>query len=177
MTKTKWAIDVSHSEVAFSVKHMMISKVKGSFNQFDAAIEADPADLTTANITFTVDVASVDTRSEDRDNHLRSADFFDVETYPTLTVTSKKITKTGDNEYELTGDVSLHGVTREETFQVTFEGEAKDPWGNDKAGFSGSGKVKRSDYGLTWNTALETGGVLVGDQITLNFDIQAVKQA
>ncbi|MFJ7977611.1 YceI family protein [Peribacillus sp. JNUCC 23] len=177
MTKTKWAIDVSHSEVAFSVKHMMISKVKGSFNQFDAVIEADPVDLTTADITFTIDVASVDTRSEDRDNHLRSADFFDVETYPTLTIKSKSITKTGDDEYALTGDVTLHGVTRVETFQVTFEGEAKDPWGNDKAGFSGSGKVKRSDYGLTWNTALETGGVLVGDQITLNFEIQAVKQA
>lgn len=175
MTKTNWTLDPTHSEVDFSVKHMMISKVKGSFNKFDAKIVADPTDLTTADIEFTIDVASIDTRNEDRDNHLRSADFFEVESYPTLTFKATNIEKTDDDEYAVTGDVTLHGVTRQETFHITFEGQGKDPWGNEKAGFSGKGKVKRSDYNLTWNAALETGGVLVGDQITITLEIQAVK--
>ncbi|MFC9600291.1 YceI family protein [Peribacillus butanolivorans] len=177
MTKTKWAIDPTHSAIEFSVKHMMIAKVKGSFNKFEANISANPSDLTTAEIDFTVDVASIDTRNADRDNHLRSADFFDVEKNPTLTFKSTKIVKTGDDEYDVTGDVTLNGFTNEETFAITFEGQGKDPWGNEKAGFSGKGKVKRSDYGLTYNAALETGGVLIGDQITLTIEIEAAKEA
>ena len=175
MTKTNWTLDPTHSEIAFSVKHMMISKVKGGFNKFDAKIVADPTDLTTAEIEFTIDIASIDTRNEDRDNHLRSADFFEVEKYPSLTFKATSIEKTDDDEYAVTGDVNLHGVTRQETFNITFEGQGKDPWGNEKAGFSGKTKIKRSDYNLTWNAALETGGVLVGDQITINLEIQAVK--
>ncbi|MEJ9228584.1 YceI family protein [Peribacillus butanolivorans] len=177
MTNTKWAIDPTHSTIEFSVKHMMIAKVKGSFNKFEANISANPSDLTTAEIDFTVDVASIDTRNADRDNHLRSADFFDVEKNPTLTFKSTKIVKTGDDEYDVTGDVTLNGFTNEETFAITFEGQGKDPWGNEKAGFSGKGKVKRSDYGLTYNAALETGGVLIGDQITLTIEIEAAKEA
>ncbi|AXN38735.1 YceI family protein [Peribacillus butanolivorans] len=177
MTNTKWAIDPTHSAIEFSVKHMMIAKVKGSFNKFEANISANPSDLTTAEIDFTVDVASIDTRNADRDNHLRSADFFDVEKNPTLTFKSTKIVKTGDDEYDVTGDVTLNGFTNEETFAITFEGQGKDPWGNEKAGFSGKGKVKRSDYGLTYNAALETGGVLIGDQITLTIEIEAAKEA
>ncbi|MFJ7685164.1 YceI family protein [Peribacillus butanolivorans] len=177
MTNTKWAIDPTHSAIEFSVKHMMIAKVKGSFNKFEANISANPSDLTTAEIDFTVDVASIDTRNADRDNHLRSADFFDVEKNPTLTFKSRKIVKTGDDEYDVTGDVTLNGFTNEETFAITFEGQGKDPWGNEKAGFSGKGKVKRSDYGLTYNAALETGGVLIGDQITLTIEIEAAKEA
>ncbi|MED3689432.1 YceI family protein [Peribacillus butanolivorans] len=177
MTNTKWAIDPTHSAIEFSVKHMMIAKVKGSFNKFEANISANPYDLTTAEIDFTVDVASIDTRNADRDNHLRSADFFDVEKNPTLTFKSTKIVKTGDDEYDVTGDVTLNGFTNEETFAITFEGQGKDPWGNEKAGFSGKGKVKRSDYGLTYNAALETGGVLIGDQITLTIEIEAAKEA
>ncbi|MCO0599222.1 YceI family protein [Peribacillus butanolivorans] len=177
MTNTKWAIDPTHSAIEFSVKHMMIAKVKGSFNKFEANISANPSDLTTAEIDFTVDVASIDTRNADRDNHLRSADFFDVEKNPTLTFKSMKIVKTGDDEYDVTGDVTLNGFTNEETFAITFEGQGKDPWGNEKAGFSGKGKVKRSDYGLTYNAALETGGVLIGDQITLTIEIEAAKEA
>ncbi|MFD4816418.1 YceI family protein [Peribacillus butanolivorans] len=177
MTNTKWAIDPTHSAIEFSVKHMMIAKVKGSFNKFEANISANPSDLTTAEIDFTVDVASIDTRNADRDNHLRSADFFDVEKNPTLTFKSTKIVKTGDDEYDVTGDVTLNRFTNEETFAITFEGQGKDPWGNEKAGFSGKGKVKRSDYGLTYNAALETGGVLIGDQITLTIEIEAAKEA
>ena len=177
MTKTKWTVDPTHSAIVFSVKHMMIAKVKGSFNKFDATISADPADLTTAEIDFTVDLASIDTRNTDRDNHLRSADFFDVEKNPTLTFKATNIKKTKDDTYAITGDVTLNGVTKEETFDITFEGQGKDPWGTEKAGFSGKGKVKRSDYGLTYNAALETGGVLIGDQITLSIDIEAAKEA
>lgn len=177
MTNTKWIVDPTHSAIEFSVKHMMIAKVKGSFNKFGASILANPTDLTTAEIDFTVDVSSIDTRNADRDNHLRSADFFDVEKNPTLTFKSTKIVKTDEDEYDVTGDVTLNGVTQEETFNITFEGQGKDPWGNEKAGFSGKGKVKRSDYGLTYNAALETGGVLIGDQITLTIEIEAAKEA
>ncbi|ASS94867.1 YceI family protein [Peribacillus simplex] len=177
MTNTKWTVDPTHSAIEFSVKHMMIAKVKGSFNKFEASILANPSDLTTAEIDFTVDVASIDTRNADRDNHLRSADFFDVEKNPTLTFKSTKIVKTNEDEYDVTGNVTLNGITQEETFSITFEGQGKDPWGNEKAGFSGKGKVKRSDYGLTYNAALETGGVLIGDQITLTIEIEAAKEA
>lgn len=177
MTNTKWIVDPTHSAIEFSVKHMMIAKVKGSFNKFEASILANPSDLTTAEIDFTVDVDSIDTRNADRDNHLRSADFFDVEKNPTLTFKSTKIVKTDEDEYDVTGNVTLNGVTQEETFSITFEGQGKDPWGNEKAGFSGKGKVKRSDYGLTYNAALETGGVLIGDQITLTIEIEAAKEA
>lgn len=178
MTVSKWTVDAAHSSIDFSVKHMMVSKVKGAFQKFNASVEADPNNLTTANIDFTIDVASIDTRNNDRDNHLRSADFFDVEKYPTMTFKSTKIVKTDDDEYDVTGDVTLHGVTRSETFSVTFEGLAKDPMsGAEKIGFSANGKIKRSDYGLTWNAALETGGVLVGDDIKVSIEIEASKEA
>ncbi|CAG5076442.1 YceI family protein [Thermobacillus xylanilyticus] len=177
MAKTKWAVDTMHSSIDFSIRHMMIAKVKGSFNQFEASIEADPNDLTTADIAFSVDVASVDTRNADRDAHLRSADFFDVENHPKMTFRATKIERTGDGEYEVTGDLTIRGVTRSETFKVTFEGAGKDPWGNYKAGFSAEGTIKRSDYGLTWNAALETGGVLVGDEVKIHLEIEAAEQA
>ena len=135
MAKSKWALDHSHSSVSFIIRHMMFSKVRGSFNQFDAAIEADPHDLTTADISFTVDLTSVDTNNGDRDNHLRSPDFFDVEKHPKMTFNATRIEKTGEGRYKVTGDLSLHGVTRSETFDVVFEGEGKDPWGNVKAAF------------------------------------------
>ncbi|WP_246942530.1 YceI family protein [Bacillus pinisoli] len=175
MALTKWAVDPAHSGVDFSVRHMVISSVKGSFDSYTAEIEADLADLTTASISFSVDLASVNTRNADRDNHLRSADFFDVEQFPTLTFTSTSIEKTDEDEYNVTGDVTLHGVTRQETFKVVYEGSGKDPWGNEKVGFSATGKINRGDYGLTWNAALETGGVLVGDQIKVSLEIQASK--
>jgi polyisoprenoid-binding protein YceI len=175
MTKTKWALDTVHSSVDFSVRHMMIANVKGSFQNFNATIEADPADLTTATIEFTIETASVDTRNKDRDAHLVSADFFDAETYPTMTFRATNIEKTDEGEYNVTGDLTLRGVTKQETFAVTFEGTGKDPWGNEKVGFSAEGSLNRSDFGLVWNAALETGGVLVGDKVKINLQIQAAK--
>ncbi|MDQ0219709.1 polyisoprenoid-binding protein [Peribacillus cavernae] len=177
MTNTKWVVDASHSSIDFSVKHMMVAKTKGVFNKFDASIEADPADLTSANIEFTIDTASIDTRNNDRDTHLRSADFFDVENKPSITFKSTKIVKTSDDEYDVTGDVTIKGVTRSETFAVTFEGQGKNPWGQEVAGFSGKGTINRSDYDLTYNAALETGGVLIGDKITISLEIEASKEA
>jgi len=175
MAKSNWAVDVSHSAIDFSVKHMMIAKVKGSFHSFEAQISADPADLTTADIAFQIDLSSVDTRNGDRDAHLKSADFFDVENHPKLLFKATKIVSKGDGEYEVTGDVTLHGVTRPETFAVTYEGAGKDPWGNEKAGFSATGSLKRSDYGLTYNAVLETGGVLIGDEVKVSIEIEAAK--
>ncbi len=177
MAKEKWAVDAAHSSIDFAVKHMMIATVKGTFHDFEATVDADIADLTTADIAFTIKVASVDTRNVDRDNHLRSADFFDVENYATITFASTAIKKTDGGEYDVTGDLTIRGVTKPATFNVTFEGQGKDPWGNEKVGFSVVGKVNRSDYGLTWNAALETGGVLVGDQVKISLDIEAAKQA
>ncbi|MEH7336165.1 YceI family protein [Neobacillus drentensis] len=175
MTKSKWALDAAHSSVDFSVRHMMIANVKGSFNSFNATIEADPTDLTTASIEFAIETASVDTRNQDRDGHLVSADFFDAANHPNMTFKATSIEKTDDGEYNVTGDLTLRGVTKQETFAVTFEGTGKDPWGNEKAGFSATGNINRSDYGLVWNAALETGGVLVGDKVKINLQIQAAK--
>ncbi|MVP01618.1 YceI family protein [Paenibacillus lutrae] len=177
MTNSKWIVDSTHSSLDFTVKHMMIAKVKGNFASFEAQIDADPSDLTTASVYVSVDLNSVDSRNADRDNHLRSADFFDVEKNPEMTFRSTRIVKTGDDEYKVTGDFTLHGVTRPETFDVTFEGAGKDPWGNEKVGFSGKGSIKRSDYGLTYNAALETGGMLIGDEIKISIDLEASKQA
>ncbi|MCD4839875.1 YceI family protein [Neobacillus sedimentimangrovi] len=175
MPKTKWILDPAHSSVDFSVRHMMITNVKGTFHTFHAELEADPTDLTTANIIFSVHTSSVDTRNKDRDAHLVSADFFDAENYPTITFKATKIERIKEDEYKITGDFTLRGITKEETFVVTFEGQGKDPWGNVKAGFSATGTINRSDYGLVWNAALETGGVLVGDQVKINLQIQATK--
>ncbi|AJH78006.1 YceI family protein [Heyndrickxia coagulans] len=176
MAKTKWAVDYAHSTIDFTVKHMMISKVKGSFQNFEVELEADPQDLTDANISFIVDASSISTKNDDRDNHLRSADFLDVEQYPKITFVSKSVTKAGNNEYNVTGDLTIRGVTKEETFKVTFEGISKNPMsGAETAGFSAEGTVKRSNYGLTWNAALETGGVLVGDEIKFTVELEASK--
>lgn len=177
MSKANWVVDTAHSSIDFSVKHMMIAKVKGTFHTFEAQVQADASDLTSAAIRFDIDLNSVDTRNSDRDAHLRSADFFDAEKNPKLVFQATKIVKTGDGEYDVTGDLSLHGVTRPETFEVTFEGSGKDPWGNEKAGFTATGSIKRSDYGLTYNAVLETGGVLIGDEVKISLEIEALKQA
>ena len=178
MVKTKWTIDPAHSSIDFSVRHMMISRVIGTFQTFDASIEADPADLTTAKIQLTVDLSSIHTRNRDRDQHLISSDFFDIDKYPLLTFQTTNISKKGVHEYVVTGDVNLHGVTRQETFTVVFEGVAKDPIsGAEKAGYSANGVIKRSNYGLTWNTPLETGGVLIGDDVKVTIHIEAAKRS
>ncbi|SFD46091.1 Polyisoprenoid-binding protein YceI [Lentibacillus persicus] len=176
MAREKFNVDTVHSEIGFSVKHMMISKAKGHFNDFDAVIEVDPENLEDSNVEATIDVSSIDTKNNDRDDHLRSGDFFDVENHPKATFVANDVKKKSDNNYDVTGDLTLKGTTKPVTFDVVFEGQSKDPMsGNIAAGFSGSTKINRKDFGLTWNAALETGGVLVGEEVTINFEIEAQK--
>lgn len=169
---TKWTVDASHTSVGFSVKHMMVSKVKGRFTGVEGTFEGNPEDLTGANINFTIDATTIHTNSEDRDNHLRSADFFDTEQFPNITFVSTSITKKGENEYDVTGDMTVKDVTKEITFEAEYEGTAKNPWGVDVAAFEVEGKISRKEFGLTWNQALEAGGVLVGDDIKITIDLQ-----
>ena len=176
MTKTMWNVDTAHSTVEFAIRHMMISNVKGTFNKFDGVINADPHDLTDASIEFTIDASSIDTRKSDRDNHLRSDDFFDVENYPDLTFKATKIEKKFEDQYDLTGDFTIKDITKAVTFNISFEGLAKDPMsGDEAAGFTGNTKINRKDFGLTWNAALETGGVVVSDEVKINIEIQLRK--
>ncbi|TFJ94454.1 YceI family protein [Lentibacillus salicampi] len=178
MARETFNVDTVHSEIGFTVKHMMISKAKGSFNDFDAVIEADPDDLTDSKIEFNIDTSSVDTKNKDRDDHLRSSDFFDVENYPKATFVATDIQKKSDSNYEVTGDFTLMGTTKPIKVDVEFEGQSKDPMsGNIVAGFSGETKINRKDFGLTWNAALETGGVLVGEDVKITFEIEAHKAA
>jgi polyisoprenoid-binding protein YceI len=177
MAKATWILDAAHTNVEFSVKHMMIANVKGSFSGVEGTVVADLADLTTAEIDVTVDVATVDTREAQRDGHLRSADFFDVENHPKMTFKSYRIDRTGENEYKLVGDLTIRGVSKSVAWNLTFEGQGKDPWGNEKAGFTAETKVSRKDFGLVWNAVLETGGVLVGDDVKITIAVEAAKQA
>jgi polyisoprenoid-binding protein YceI len=168
----KFTVDQSHSAIGFEVKHMMVSKVKGQFGSYTADVEAaDLADLTTASIAFKIDVASIDTRSEDRENHLKSADFFDVENYPTIDFKSTNITRDGD-DYKVTGDLTIKDVTKPVTFDVEYGGKGTNPWGVEVYGFEAEAKVNREDFGLTWNAALETGGVLVGKDIKIKVELE-----
>ncbi|MEW8977652.1 MAG: YceI family protein [Symbiobacterium sp.] len=176
MAKSVWVVDPSHSLVEFTVRHLMIARVKGRFTQFEGRIEADPENIPEATIEGTVTAASINTADEARDNHLRSADFFDVEHYPNLTFRSTRIERHGDG-YKMTGDMTIRGVTRPVTFDLEYLGTAKDPWGNEKIGFAATAKINRKDFGLTWNAVLETGGVLVGDEVRIELQIEAAKQA
>jgi len=173
---TTWNIDPVHSVAEFKVKHMMISNVKGQFTRLSGSLSLDEADSTKSRVEAAIDAASITTREADRDTHLKSADFFDVEKFPTLSFKSTGITRKDDDELSIDGDLTIHGVTRKVTFAV--EGPTapgKDPWGNTRIGISATTKVNRKDYGLTWNAALETGGILVGDEITISLDVQFVK--
>jgi polyisoprenoid-binding protein YceI len=175
-TKTStWQLDAAHSSVEFSVKHLMIATVKGSFTGIQGAISGDESDLSQAQLTVTIDAASVNTRNEQRDGHLRSADFFDVEKYPTITFAAKRISGDVTGDFKVTGDLTVHGVTREITLDGSFEGHAKDPWGKSRLVYTASGKIRRSDFGLTWNQALETGGVVVSDDVKINVEVQFVR--
>lgn len=168
----KWAIDHAHSSIGFQVKHMMVSKVKGNFTGFTADVEADDlADLTGASILFTIEVASLTTKNEERDNHLKSADFFDAEAYPHMTFTSTSIEKTGD-DYKITGDFTIRDQTHPVRFDVTYNGKGTNPWGVEVYGFEAETKIKREQFGLTWNAALETGGVLVGSDVKIHLDLE-----
>ncbi|WP_242393942.1 YceI family protein [Anaeromyxobacter oryzisoli] len=175
-TTNTWNIDVSHSAIHFWVRHMVISKVHGRFAKWSGAIQLDEADLTRSSVEVKVDAASIDTQVADRDTHLKSPDFLDVAKYPELTYRSRKIEKAGDG-YRVTGDLTLHGVTREVVLDAEFAGTGKDPWGNQRAGFSAKAALDRRDFGLVWNAALETGGVLVGEKVEITIELEAVKAA
>ena len=173
--RTTWTIDPSHSTIEFVAKHMMITTVKGRFTEFAGTIVGDEENLADSTVEVTMQAASLDTRSEQRDTHLRSPDFLDVETYSEVTFRSTRISGTKDS-FELTGDLTIRGVTRPITLDVSFEGEGKDPWGGTRASFSAKGKFDRRDFGLTWNVALETGGILVSNEVKINIEAQVVAQ-
>lgn len=177
MATTKWSIDPAHSEIQFKVKHLMITNVTGSFGTFTGGAETEGDDFENASIHFSADMSTISTNSPDRDNHLKSADFFEVEKYPHMTFQSTSVKKVDGDEYELVGNLTIRDVTKPVTLRAEFSGINKDPWGQTKAGFSLHGKLNRKDFGLTWNASLETGGVLVSDEVKLLAEIQVVKSA
>ena len=174
MATTKWAIDPTHSEIGFKVKHMMFTNVSGTFAAYDATITTEDDNFENANFEFSANIDSISTNNTDRDNHLKSADFFDADNFPKLTFKASSFTKDGD-DYEITGDLSIKEVTKPVKLPVEFSGLMKDPWGNTKAGLNIYGKINRKDWGLNWNSALETGGVLVGEEVKLNIELQLIK--
>ena len=176
MSTKKWAIDPTHSEIGFKVKHMMFTNVSGSFQKYTAGIETQGDDFENAKIEFSGDIDSVNTGNADRDAHLLSADFFDAAQFPKISFESSSFKKIDEGDFELKGDLTLHGITKSVVFGVEFSGLMKDPWGNTKAGFVINGKINRKDWGLTWNSALETGGVLVGEEVKLNIELQFIQQ-
>jgi polyisoprenoid-binding protein YceI len=175
-TKTKWVIDPAHTEIAFKVKHLMITNIKGVFKEYDASVYTTGDDFMTGEVDFWMNPASVDTGSPDRDAHLKSADFFDVENHKEITFTANTYEKVdNDGSYELYGDLTIKGITKRIKLDVEFGGVMKDPWGNEKAGFSINGKINRKDWGLNWNAALEAGGLLVSDEVRISCEVQLLK--
>ena len=174
-TRTTWKLDPSHSTIEFVAKHMMITTVKGRFAEFDGTIVADEQNIADSQVDVTMKAASLDTRSEQRDQHLRSADFLHVEEFGDVTFRSTSVSGTKE-KFKVTGDLTIRGTTRPITLDVTFEGTGKDPWGGTRSSFSAHGKFDRRDFGLTWNVALETGGILVSNEVKINIEAQAVLQ-
>jgi polyisoprenoid-binding protein YceI len=174
---THWMIDAHHSFAEFAVKHMMFTTVKGRFSGINGVIHCeDEGDPTRASVEATIDAATIDTGDADRDAHLRSADFLDVEKFPTITFTSKRVERRGEDQFRMTGDLTIKDVTREVVLQMTYNGRGKNPFGKEVAGFTAETTINRKDYGLKWNVALETGGMLVGDRVDILIEIQAVKE-
>jgi polyisoprenoid-binding protein YceI len=176
VTKT-WNIDLAHSGVSFSVRHMVISKVRGRFAKFNGKLELDERDLTQSKVEVRIDASSIETGVGDRDAHLRSPDFLDVERFPELTFTSKRVERLDDNRYRVIGDLTIRGTTREVPLEVEAGGTTKDPWGNERAGFTARTQIDRRDFGLTWNAVVETGGVVVGDRVEIDIDVEGVRVA
>ena len=174
-TAATWTIDQSHSLAEFSVRHMMVSTTKGQFQSITGSVVLDESDLTNSSVSATIDVSSITTRDEKRDEHLRSADFFEVATYPAITFVSTGISKKGDR-YAVTGDLTIRGVTRSVVLDTTFNGIGTSPWGQSVAGFEADTEISRKDFGLEWNVALETGGVLVGDKVKIHLEVELSKQ-
>jgi polyisoprenoid-binding protein YceI len=175
MSSIKWVADPTHSEISFKIKHMMMTNVTGTFGQFSVNAETEAEDFSSAKVSFAAQIASINTGNEQRDGHLKSADFFDAEKNPELKFVSTSMTKKDDENYVLNGDLTIGEVTNSVSLDVEFGGINKDPWGNQKAGFSINGKINRKEFGLTWNAALETGGVLVSEDVKLAAEIQLVK--
>lgn len=177
VTTTKWNLDPAHSEIGFKVKHMMITNVSGSFGKYDVKVETEGDDFGTAKIDFKADLNSLTTGNADRDNHLKSGDFFDAANYPELRFVSSKLEKKDEANFVLYGDLTIREVTKQLQLNVEFGGIGKDPWGNQKAGFTITGKINRTAFNLNWNATLETGGVLVGEEVKLYAELQLIKQA
>lgn len=172
MAASNWILDKSHSGITFSVRHMMITNVRGSFNEFDATVTADSDNLTAVDATITIDVNSINTKDENRDGHLKSPDFFNVEQFPSIVFKKTALESKGGDEYKLTYDITIAGVTKSITLNTEIAGPAKDPWGNTKFGVVADGVINRSEFGLTYNAALETGGILIGDAIKVHIELE-----
>ena len=170
-----YAIDASHSQIGFGARHAMVTKVRGQFNDFTGTGIFDVENPANSNVQIVIQAKSIDTRNADRDGHLRGNDFFDMDTYPEIKFSSTSFSKVDDSTYSVIGDLTIKNVTKSITFELDFTGTAVDPWGNTRVGFEGKTSVNRKDWGVNWNTALEAGGVLVGEKITLEFDISAVR--
>jgi len=174
-SKTKWSIDQAHTEIAFKVRHLMIAHVKGTFKTFDASIYTNAKDFTTAEIDLWIDPSSINTGDAKRDEHLKSADFFDTQNHKQITFTSSTMGKPdSDGNSELWGELTMIGITKNVKLNVEFGGIAKDPWGNEKSGFTVTGKINRSEWGLVWNATLETGGLMVSDEVTISCEVELI---
>ena len=176
-TNSDWNIDPVHSGINFSVRHMVVSKVRGHFTKYSGTLTIDDADLTRSVVEATIDAASIDTGTAQRDTHLRSPDFLDVERFPEIRFRGTRIDKVADDRYHLVGDLTIRDVTREVSLEVEYGGQAKDPWGNARIGFVAKATLDRKDFGLLWNQVLEAGGVLVGDRVDIELEVQAVRAA
>ena len=174
MATERWNIDTTHSNVDFIARHLVVTKVRGTFGKWSGHLDLDADDLTRSSASATFEIASIDTREPQRDGHLKSPDFFDAEKYPQMTFASTNLRGGGD-AYELTGDLTIHGTTKTVTLEVEAQGKHKDPWGNTRIAFSARGRINRKDFGLGWNQVLETGGLLVSEKIEIEIEIQAVK--
>jgi polyisoprenoid-binding protein YceI len=177
MNRNDWNIDTAHTSINFSVRHMVLSKVRGRFGKYSGTIRLEDGDITRSSVEVSIDASSIDTGVADRDTHLRSPDFFDVEKFPELTFRSKRIERADDTHYRVTGDVTIRDVMREVSLDVEYTGRGKDPWGNERVGFVAKTSIDRKEFGLTWNQVLETGGILVGDRVDIELDVQAVRAA
>ncbi len=177
MANENWQVDGAHSSVNLTVRHMVISKVRGHFTKWNAKLALDTADLTRSAVEVQIDAASIDTGVADRDNHLRSPDFLDAQKYPSLTYKSRRVEAVSPERLRVVGDLTIRNVTREVVLDVDYGGQGKDPWGNQRVGFTATASLNRKDFGLTWNQALETGGVLVADRVDIEIELQAIEQS
>ena len=176
MSTERWHIDSSHSGIQFTVRHLVIAKVRGQFSRWTGSLETPRSDFSRASLDVVIDASSIDTGVADRDAHLRSADFFDVERYPEITFKSTSVTQAAADRLSVSGVLTIKGITRDVVLDVEILGQVKDPWGNERAAFSATTSIDRREFGLTWNQVLETGGVMVGDRIDIAIDIEAVRQ-